>query len=253
MPRVNTDEILRGFGDWRNPSDLAKAGKEAVKLLKELLQGDETFNQETTLCGKSIVSNIKKAKENGFRIEMHYVDLDSADIAKKRVAHRVSVGGHGIPEKDIEKRYVETQDMYDKFLDAVKKASIVATPEQKKALSLFYINTNDAGYISDINTDEARNIFFIDYFRKSSQTTELIILSCGDDSISKAEYDKYVALGKYDRVSVDWHKEATKDMCLEELFYNRTDIDELPPILKPLKELLDTHTEPFKYAWFGED
>lgn len=108
MPRVNTDEILRGFGDWRNPSDLAKAGKEAVKLLKELLQGDETFNQETTLCGKSIVSNIKKAKENGFRIEMHYVGLDSADIAKKRVAHRVSVGGHGIPEEDIEKRYVET-------------------------------------------------------------------------------------------------------------------------------------------------
>ena len=37
MPRVNTDEILRGFGDWRNPADLAKAGKEAVKLLKELL------------------------------------------------------------------------------------------------------------------------------------------------------------------------------------------------------------------------
>ena len=108
MPRVNTDEILREFGDWQNPADLAKAGKEAVKLLKELLQGDKTFNQETTLCGKTIISNIRKAKENGFRIEMHYVSLDSADIAKKRVAHRVSVGGHGIPEEDIEKRYVET-------------------------------------------------------------------------------------------------------------------------------------------------
>lgn len=44
MPRVNTDEILREFGDWRNPADLARAGKEAVKLLKELLQGDKTFN-----------------------------------------------------------------------------------------------------------------------------------------------------------------------------------------------------------------
>ena len=29
MPRVNTDEILREFGDWRNPADLAKAGKVA--------------------------------------------------------------------------------------------------------------------------------------------------------------------------------------------------------------------------------
>ncbi len=145
------------------------------------------------------------------------------------------------------------QDMYEKFYDAVKEVSKTATMEQKKALSLFYIHANDEGYISDISSDEARNVFFIDFYRKSSQTTELIILSCGDDSISKAEYDKYVALGKYDRVSVDWHKEATKDLCLEELFYNRTDIDELPPILKPLKELLDTHTEPFKYAWFGED
>ncbi len=23
MPRVNTDEILREFGDWRNPADVA--------------------------------------------------------------------------------------------------------------------------------------------------------------------------------------------------------------------------------------
>ena len=48
----------------KNSADLAKAGKEAVKLLKELLQGDKTFNQETTLCGKSIIANIKKAKED---------------------------------------------------------------------------------------------------------------------------------------------------------------------------------------------
>lgn len=165
--------------------------------------------------------------------------------------------------KDVEKReyYYLTddiltewyQDMYGKYIDAVKEASGTATMEQKKALSLFYIHSNDEGYISDISFDEARNVFFIEFYRKSSQTTELIILSCGDDPISKAEYDKYVALGKYDRVSVDWHKEANKDLCLEELFFNRTDISELPPILKPLKELLDTHTEPFKYAWFGED
>ena len=116
MPRVNTDEILREFGDWRNLADVVKAGKTAVKLLSELLQGDKTFNQETTLCGKSIISNIKKAKENGFKIEMHYVGLDSVDIAKKRVAHRVSVGGHGIPEKDIEKRYVETFENLKKVL-----------------------------------------------------------------------------------------------------------------------------------------
>lgn len=31
MPRVNTDEILREFGDWRNTTDIMAAGKIAVK------------------------------------------------------------------------------------------------------------------------------------------------------------------------------------------------------------------------------
>ena len=108
MPRINVDEIVKEFGDWKNTKDIFKAGKIAVEKIEKYFDEGITFNQETTLCGKSIISNIKKAKENGFKIEMHYVGLDSADIAKKRVAHRVSVGGHGIPEEDIEKRYVET-------------------------------------------------------------------------------------------------------------------------------------------------
>ena len=30
MPRVNLDEIVRGFGSWKNPEDVAKAGQIAV-------------------------------------------------------------------------------------------------------------------------------------------------------------------------------------------------------------------------------
>jgi len=30
MPRINTDEILRTFGDWKITSDVMKAGKLAV-------------------------------------------------------------------------------------------------------------------------------------------------------------------------------------------------------------------------------
>ena len=36
---------------------------------------------------------------------MYYVGLESADLAVARVADRVRVGGHGIEEKDIRKRY----------------------------------------------------------------------------------------------------------------------------------------------------
>ena len=49
-----------------------------------------------------------KAKEKGYFIELHYVGVESAEIAKERVKYRVEQGGHGIPENDIERRYVET-------------------------------------------------------------------------------------------------------------------------------------------------
>lgn len=88
MPRVNTDEILRDFGDWRNMADVMTAGKIAVKKIDQYFGESITFNQETTLCGKSILNNTAKAKE--------------------RVAMRVKQGGHGIAEKDIERRYIDT-------------------------------------------------------------------------------------------------------------------------------------------------
>lgn len=108
MPRINTDEIVKTLGDWRDTSVLMAAGKQAVKLLNQYMAKGVTFNQETTLCGKTILKNIRKAKEMGYCIELHYVGVDSVEIAKERVRARVNKGGHGIPETDIEKRYIET-------------------------------------------------------------------------------------------------------------------------------------------------
>ena len=104
--RVNSDEILReNKGDWRNNGDQVKAMKEAVKRVKQYLDKGISFNQETTLAGNSIINNIKKAKENGFKVKMFYVGLQSADLAVQRVNDRVRKGGHGIEEKDIRRRY----------------------------------------------------------------------------------------------------------------------------------------------------
>ena len=40
----------------------------------QYLKDGISFNQETTLCGKSIIKNIQKAKEYGYYIEMHYYE-----------------------------------------------------------------------------------------------------------------------------------------------------------------------------------
>ena len=108
MPRVNVDEIVRKIGSWKNSKDVYIAGKKAVKEIAQYFEEGVTFNQETTLCGQTIINNILKAKELGYFIEVHYVGVNSVEIAKERVKYREAHGGHGIPESDIEKRYVET-------------------------------------------------------------------------------------------------------------------------------------------------
>lgn len=116
MPRVNTDEIVRSFGDWKNTSDVLKAGKIAVKNIKEYFKLGISFNQETTLCGNSVIQNIEKAKSLGYFIELHYVGIDSVEIAKTRIAYRVKHGGHGIPDEDVERRYVESLNRMKEIL-----------------------------------------------------------------------------------------------------------------------------------------
>ena len=130
MPRVNTDEIVKQFGDWNSISDFFNAGKQAVKMINEYFECGTTFNQETTLCRNNILKNIKKAKSLGYYIELHYVGVENVEIAKKRVAYRVSVGGHGIPEEDIERRYVETFENLNKIVSECDRIS-------------FYDNTNE--------------------------------------------------------------------------------------------------------------
>lgn len=105
---INYDEIIRKYGDWKDSSAVLSAGKEAARRVADNIAKGVSFCQETTLCGNSILRNIVEIKKNGYYIEMHYIGLESVEIAKKRVEYRVSHGGHGIPEKDIERRYAES-------------------------------------------------------------------------------------------------------------------------------------------------
>jgi len=116
LPRINMDEIVREFGSWKNPADVFKAGKIAARSLKEYLEHGISFNQETTLCGNSVIKHIHQAKDLGYIIKVYYVGVSSVEIAKERVRYRVANGGHGIPEEDIERRY---QESFEKFLQVI--------------------------------------------------------------------------------------------------------------------------------------
>lgn len=84
-----------------------KTGKFVVRTIKEYFEKGISFDQETTLCGKRILRNIEYEKQLGYMIEMHYVGVESVEIAKDRIAYRVAHGGHGITDEDVERRFIE--------------------------------------------------------------------------------------------------------------------------------------------------
>ena len=96
-----------------------------------------SFNQETTLCGNSVIRNITRAKENGYLIEMHYIGLDSVEIAKERVAKRVSQGGHGVAEADIERRYIASLEAFWRVLPLCNLVAVYDNTEDFRRFAIY--------------------------------------------------------------------------------------------------------------------
>ena len=114
--RINSDEIVKEFGDWKNKKDQNRAGKIALKLRESYLRRGIDFNVETTLSGHGIVRFISAAKASGYRITLFYVGLESVDLSKQRVAIRAQKNGHSIEEAILERRYSQSFDNLAKVI-----------------------------------------------------------------------------------------------------------------------------------------
>lgn len=102
---VNADEIAKGISPFDPESVAFEAGRLMLNRIEELMEAKSDFAFETTLSTKSYVSFIKKARELGYKINLLFFWISSPELAKQRVAKRVSEGGHNIPVEVIERRY----------------------------------------------------------------------------------------------------------------------------------------------------
>ena len=109
--RINTDEMVARVGTWQDDLLQLKCAREAIRLIKQYLEEGISFNQETTLTGKTIIRNVQVAKQKGYEIHLYYVGLENADIALQRIEKRVREGGHGITARDVLRRYGNSFEM----------------------------------------------------------------------------------------------------------------------------------------------
>lgn len=105
--RLNVDELIQKKynNQWQDSKIQFEASRHITNQINACIAEKKSFNQETTLSGKSIIQTIKKAKKQGFRISLHYVGLESIDLSIERVKNRAENMGHSIDETTLRTRY----------------------------------------------------------------------------------------------------------------------------------------------------
>jgi predicted ABC-type ATPase len=102
---VNPDEVARSLPGAGPTRDLA-AGRLVLERLDQLFEQRADVVLETTLATRSHAVRIRDWRAAGYRVELVYLRVPSADFSVARVARRVARGGHGIPEEALRRRYL---------------------------------------------------------------------------------------------------------------------------------------------------
>lgn len=114
---LNADEIARGLSPLDPASQALRAGRLLLEEFKSLVGKSESFAIESTLSGKTYVRLLNDAKLRGYEIEIHYLWLPNANQALARVKSRVQLGGHHIPDSDVQRRFVRSvENLVDEYL-----------------------------------------------------------------------------------------------------------------------------------------
>ena len=124
--RVNTDEIaLELCPENPSSSDVqVRAGKLAVRKIRDCIAARKSFHIETTLPGNAIYKYMVKASEHGFYVILLFVGIDDINVALDRVHRRKANGGHGIADDYIIKRFGSINDNLKKILPVSDEAYI---------------------------------------------------------------------------------------------------------------------------------
>jgi len=102
---VNADVIARGLSGFEPEGAALAAGRVMLARLRELARRRESFAFETTMASRLLARWLAGLIAKGYRFHLVFLWLPSADMALARVAERVRMGGHGVPEETIRRRY----------------------------------------------------------------------------------------------------------------------------------------------------
>ncbi len=118
---INADLIAGGLSPFAPERAAIQAGRLMLNAMAQHVTKLESFAFETTLAGTGYSRQIPQWRELGYRVELFFLRLPSADAAVQRVAERVRQGGHDVPEAAIRRRFDAGKrlfvDLYQPLVD----------------------------------------------------------------------------------------------------------------------------------------
>jgi predicted ABC-type ATPase len=102
---VNADTIAGGLSAFRPDSVAIAAGRAMLERIRQLAKVQADFAFETTLASRSFAPWLARLRRNGYHVHVLFLWLESEDLAVNRVAARVRLGGHDVPEGTVRRRY----------------------------------------------------------------------------------------------------------------------------------------------------
>lgn len=102
---VDADVVARGISAFQPEGVALEAGRIMLRRLRELAAARVSFAFETTLAARGFAPWFQELRHQRYRVHLLFLWLPDADAAIRRVAERVRLGGHGVPEETIRRRY----------------------------------------------------------------------------------------------------------------------------------------------------
>ena len=106
---LNPDEVAKGL-DGPKPARAVAAGRETLRRSRAWMASRRSFVRESTLSSREIVRSAQTARDTGYRVTLIFVGLNAVATSKNRVRIRSRSGGHAIPVRDQERRFLRSFD-----------------------------------------------------------------------------------------------------------------------------------------------
>jgi predicted ABC-type ATPase len=154
MHFLNSDVITaRLLGEGHRPAGMeVAAGRIVLAELDATTRAHVSFCIETNLAGRGLLRRVDDWRHEGYTVRLVFVALDSPELAIARVATRVRLGGHDVPEQTIRRRWrAGLRSLFDDYLDLVDTWAVY---DNSAGTSLFVAKGTLEPRTSDVADEE---------------------------------------------------------------------------------------------------